>query len=160
MPYYPKTRRAGRRRGGTSLVEFALVIPMLLSIVLGIIEFGLLERSTLVVANAAREGARAAALGQSTPSIRTRVINAGAPALQTDSSGNITNGSILMEQAASGTSPLAYTAWPADTGSGTTQKNSVPAGNYVRITVTYNHRSLTGLFKRTVIIPAMMRREG
>ncbi len=157
---YGGTRCGRTRRGGTSLVELALVVPVLLSILLGIIDFGWLERNTLIIANAAREGVRAAALGQPTSNITSRICTSGAPALQCDAVGNITNGSILMEQAAPVGSPLVYTPWLGDVATGSTQTNSVPPGNYVRITVTYNHRSITGLFSRAVSVPVIMRREG
>jgi len=156
-----RNRQAGRRRSGTSFVEFALVLPVLLGIVMGIIDFGWLERNTLVITNAAREGARAASLGQPTSTIKARIRNGGAPLLKADASGNLTNGSITMEQAPppSSGSTLAYTSWPPDNTSGTSQKNGVAPGNYVRITVSYAHRSITGLFSRTVSIPVIMRRE-
>ena len=44
-------------------MEFALVFPILLLIVVGILEFGLAFRTFQVVTNAAREGARTAVLG-------------------------------------------------------------------------------------------------
>jgi Flp pilus assembly protein TadG len=46
-------------QAGQSLVEFALVLPLLLILLLGIIEFGLLLYDQAVITNAAREGARA-----------------------------------------------------------------------------------------------------
>lgn len=49
-------------RKGQSLVEFALVLPLLLLIVVGILEFGIAFRTFQVVTNAAREGARTAVL--------------------------------------------------------------------------------------------------
>lgn len=50
------------RDGGASLVEFALLLPMLLLIVLGIIEFGLLFAQYNEIRHGAREGARYAAV--------------------------------------------------------------------------------------------------
>lgn len=151
------------RRRGTAFVEFALVAPFLLAMLVGVIDFGLLERNTLIVANAAREGARAASLGRTTADIRTRIENAATPPLTKNSSGVITNPTILtilMEHAAPSGDPLSYQSWPSDTvSSGTTPINGVPQGNYVRITLTYSHRSLSGLLNRTMAIPAMMRRE-
>jgi Flp pilus assembly protein TadG len=47
---------------GAELVEFALVFPLLLLVVLGIIDFGFLFQRYEVVTNAAREGARLATL--------------------------------------------------------------------------------------------------
>ncbi len=51
-------RRLGRQ-GGTAVVEFALVLPMLLLILLGIIDFSLALYDKSVITHAAREGARA-----------------------------------------------------------------------------------------------------
>ena len=52
--------RAGR---GQSLVEFALVLPILMIMVFGIIDFGMGLRSYISLTNATREGARFAAVG-------------------------------------------------------------------------------------------------
>ncbi|MDV3429335.1 MAG: pilus assembly protein [Bacillota bacterium] len=43
---------------GQSLVEFALILPVLILIILGIIEFGWLLNGQITLTNAAREGAR------------------------------------------------------------------------------------------------------
>jgi Flp pilus assembly protein TadG len=57
----PSRRTAGRRRTrGQSLVEFALVLPLFLLILCGIMDFGFLLYSRMTVINAAREGARVA----------------------------------------------------------------------------------------------------
>lgn len=48
---------------GQSLVEFALVLPLLLLILMAIVEFALMFNSYLVISNASREGARYASLG-------------------------------------------------------------------------------------------------
>ncbi len=47
------------REKGASAVEFALVLPVLVLILFGIIEFGLLLYDKAVITNASREGARA-----------------------------------------------------------------------------------------------------
>jgi Flp pilus assembly protein TadG len=47
---------------GAELVEFALTFPLLLLVMLGIIDFGLLLHRVQVLTNAAREGARIAVL--------------------------------------------------------------------------------------------------
>lgn len=52
--------RVGRAKGqeGATLVEFAVVLPLLLLLIMGIIEFGRLAFSFAEVWSAAREGAR------------------------------------------------------------------------------------------------------
>lgn len=55
------TRRVRSERGA-ELIEFALVFPVLLLVVLGIVDFGFLFQRMEVVTNAAREGARIAVL--------------------------------------------------------------------------------------------------
>lgn len=44
---------------GAAVVEFALILPLLLLLVFGIIEFGLLLYNKAMLTNASREGARA-----------------------------------------------------------------------------------------------------
>jgi hypothetical protein len=58
------TRAPARWSGesGAELIEFALVLPLLLLVLLGIIDFGFLFQRYEVVTNAAREGARVAIL--------------------------------------------------------------------------------------------------
>ena len=51
-----------RSQAGAELVEFALVLPILLLVLGGIVDFGLLLQRQQVITNAAREGARLAVL--------------------------------------------------------------------------------------------------
>ena len=63
-----------RSESGAELVEFALVLPVLLLVFGGIVDFGLLLQRQQVVTNAAREGARLAVLpGYTDPDVRARV---------------------------------------------------------------------------------------
>lgn len=67
-------RRVVRSERGAELIEFALVFPLLLLVVLGIVDFGFLFQRLEVVTNAAREGARIAVLpGYSDADVRARV---------------------------------------------------------------------------------------
>lgn len=59
---------------GAELIEFALVLPLMLLVMFGIIDFGLLFQRYLVVTNAAREGARVAVLpGYTDADVQARV---------------------------------------------------------------------------------------
>ncbi|HOQ06551.1 MAG TPA: TadE/TadG family type IV pilus assembly protein [Clostridiales bacterium] len=65
-----------RKRSGQSLVETALILPLLLLLLTGIIDFGLLFNSYLVISNASREGARRAVTGNTDAQIRAAVYSA------------------------------------------------------------------------------------
>lgn len=54
--------RAAGKDGGAAAVEFALVLPVLLLLVLGIIDFGRAFNMQIALTQAAREGVRALAL--------------------------------------------------------------------------------------------------
>ena len=69
-----------KNKKGQSLVETALVLPILLLILTGIIDFGLLFNNYLVVSNASREGARRAAVGSTNTQI-TAVVHSVAASL-------------------------------------------------------------------------------
>jgi Flp pilus assembly protein TadG len=59
---------------GAELIEFALVFPLLLLVMVGIMDFGLLFQRYQTVTNAAREGARIAVLpGYAQADVQARV---------------------------------------------------------------------------------------
>jgi Flp pilus assembly protein TadG len=60
-----------RRERGATAVEFALVVPVLLVLVLGIMEFGRVYYFQTVLSGAAREGVRVMALQNNAASART-----------------------------------------------------------------------------------------
>ena len=57
-------KRRIKRQEGQALVEFAIVIPLLLLIVLGIMQFGILFNNYLTLTDAVRAGARQAAVSR------------------------------------------------------------------------------------------------
>jgi Flp pilus assembly protein TadG len=67
-------RRHGATRG-QSLVEFALVLPLFLLLVMGIADLGLAVFSYNSITNAAREGARLAIVNQDTAKITARATS-------------------------------------------------------------------------------------
>jgi Flp pilus assembly protein TadG len=69
-------RRLRRSESGAEVIEFALTLPLLMLVVLGIIEFGFVFQQYEVITNAAREGARIASLSTYGPTAGTRVSNA------------------------------------------------------------------------------------
>jgi Flp pilus assembly protein TadG len=60
-----RTARHEPRDRGAAVVEFALLLPLLLLLVFGIIDFGRALNAQITLTQAAREGARLAALGKS-----------------------------------------------------------------------------------------------
>jgi Flp pilus assembly protein TadG len=63
-----------RSERGAELIEFALIAPILIFIIAGIIDFGMMFRTFETVTNAAREGARVGVLqGYAQADVRTRV---------------------------------------------------------------------------------------
>lgn len=107
------TLRQFRRNDGQELIEYALVLPVLMLLLLGIMEFGMLILSYNTIANAAREGAR---FGVVDPSNTSGIQNA-AKGLTT------------------GLNQDALTVLVND---------PPPAGNAIRVKVTYNHPLVTG----------------
>ncbi len=54
-----------QRQKGAEIVEFALVLPLLLLILFGIMEFGIVFFDKAIITNAGREGARAGVVSRS-----------------------------------------------------------------------------------------------
>jgi len=63
-PTYPRRARRSRlrREDGNTLVEMALVLPLLVVLVFGIVEFGRAYNAQVTLTHAAREGVRVLAL--------------------------------------------------------------------------------------------------
>jgi TadE-like protein len=70
-------RARGPRDRGAVAVEFALVLPLLLLLIFGIIDFGRALNAQITLTQAAREGARLEALGQSNVVARTQAAATG-----------------------------------------------------------------------------------
>ena len=67
--------RLGNERG-QAIVEFTLVLPILLMLVLGMVEFGRAWHIQQVLADAAREGARRAAIHSDPPATQQDIVDA------------------------------------------------------------------------------------
>jgi Flp pilus assembly protein TadG len=102
---------------GAAAVEFALIVPILLVLIFGIVEFSRLYNVQLSLTNAAREGARTMAI-QNDPALARNSIITSAPSVNPAiSAGNIS------------ISPAACIA-----------------GATVTVTITYTVSSVTGFF--------------
>lgn len=84
------------------MVELALIVPILIFLVLGVVEFGRVFNAYMTIQHAAREGARLGILGASDNEIRNRVLENAVsldPSLVSvaiaPSSGSRTSGTIL-----------------------------------------------------------------
>jgi Flp pilus assembly protein TadG len=105
---------------GATAVEFALLVPILIILVFGIMEFGRAYNVQMSLTNAAREGARSMAITKNEDAARIAAKNATAhlsPALQ---NGNIT---------------ISITA-------GT---SGCPANEQTTVTISYNLSTMTGI---------------
>ena len=65
MPFAPRATASGER--GAAAVEFALVVPLLLAIVLGVIGFGRAFSTQIDLSNSAQEAARFAVFAPTVP---------------------------------------------------------------------------------------------
>lgn len=65
--------RTAARESGAAAVELALVLPILLVLVFGIVDFGRAYNAKISLTQAAREGARVRALGGDTAATTSRV---------------------------------------------------------------------------------------
>ena len=81
---------------GAAAVEFALVVPVLLIVVFGIIDFGRMLNAQLQVSEASREGARAASTMTGTAAQRRSAASS-----RVDMFSSSTTGGVTMDSAAS-----------------------------------------------------------
>jgi Flp pilus assembly protein TadG len=72
-----RSRARGSERG-SAVVEFALLLPILLLVLLALVQIGVLARDRLALAQAARAGAREAAITDSEPDVLAAATAAGA----------------------------------------------------------------------------------
>ena len=128
---YSMSRRARRRSRGQSLVEFAVVLPVFLLILFGIMDFGFLLYSRMTVINAAREGARIGITYTETPNM----IPSMAVSQVTGSSGGLLTSGMVTVTCVDGTPST-----PNCSGFPTSTPPSVNPGDSVRVNVTYPYR--------------------
>ncbi|MBD3292805.1 MAG: hypothetical protein GF393_07750 [Armatimonadia bacterium] len=134
-------RAAGRRRcrsrarGGNMTVEFALLAPILLTLVFGGIEAAMIARTLVVTNYAANQGRRAAALGR-TPSEISRVVRDKVTGLSSER---------VTVQTHRRTIDRATGSWGNWRSLGTGESgNDAQGGDEIRVRVSYRHQMLFG----------------
>lgn len=123
---------------GTATVEFALILPLLLGLLFGIIEFGFIFKDQLTLQQVAREGVRAASVGQTVSEIGARIVGSEATL-------NAAGLTYVLEYRTYDPSTATWSSWSTlgdDTN--TPPENNAPTGSQVRVSCTYNHPLLTG----------------
>ncbi|MCU1440627.1 MAG: TadE family protein [Rhodoglobus sp.] len=75
---------------GAAVVEFALILPILIVLILGLIEFGRIFNVQISITNAAREAARTMAIENDPALARADAINAAPSVNPALAAGNIT----------------------------------------------------------------------
>lgn len=122
------------RRKGTVSVEAALLMPLLITLLFGIIEFGFIFKDLLMIHQAAREGARVAAVGATIAEITSRVQDSAATL-------NLNALSITTEYR---TYNGGWSSWAALGDYG--EENDAPANAQIRVDLTYVHPLACGPF--------------
>lgn len=139
-------RRAIRRRGGdsgASAVEFALVVPVLILLVIGIISFGVLFAQQLALNNGVRQGARTIVVegssGKTCADAVTAVRTATGPAIA------MNTGAIDVKVQRSGSNPCG-------TGNNPTSSTVVCTGSFNATTNTQEGVVVTATYRASLLI--------
>lgn len=136
---------------GAALVEFAIVCLLLFLVLAGIIEWGLIFSDILHINQAARIGARSAAIGDTTSTIRSKIQNS-LPTLQ--SSNMVISLRYSTDNGATFPNVLGDSGFV----------NDAPVGSLIRVHIGYQHSYLTSLVNpgtsRHLIADMVMQREG
>ena len=122
--------RSLKNKKGQSLVETALVLPIIVLILTGIIDFGLMFNNYLVITSASREGARNAAVGASDVDIISSIMD--------------------MTSTLDATK-MTITIYPA--------ASLRKKGDEVRVTIRYNHELLTPVISSIIPNPLPLKAE-
>ena len=124
-----RPRRARDQRGAVA-VEFALIMPILLILVFGIIEFGFMINRDMIVGNASRDGARAASLGDTQADIKAGIV------AELAASG-------IPTTVATGTTISVTCKKPDGTACSTDYDTDAVSGSTAIIAVSYDHTLIT-----------------
>ena len=138
------------RRRAQSLVEFALVAPLLVALIVGAIELGILFVTYIGLTNSAREGARAAAVyrynGPAPLSTETNAYTKIDTSRQTYASSVITATLSPLSPTTALTMTMSYTPTIP------LSENPYRAGDTVAVTLQQRHQVLFGLLGKIDIM--------
>lgn len=121
------SRRRPRTRG-QALVEFAIILPVFILVLSGILDFGFMLYSRMTVISAAREGARAGATADPT------TVDSVARGAVSNAATGLVAASITVTISCIDQAPPATCTWLGATPTGA-------AGDAVKVTVTYPYKS-------------------
>jgi hypothetical protein len=110
-------RRPGRSERGAALVEFALIVPILMMLVVGIAEFGFGYRDRLTIQTATRTGARVGTTLGSTATIDYEILQGVKSALGSIPTANIDKIIVYKSTTADGAVPSLCLSGGSQTGS-------------------------------------------
>ncbi|WP_434993339.1 TadE family protein [Arthrobacter sp. Ld5] len=111
-----------KKENGAAAVEMALVLPILILLLFGIMEFGRAFNTQVTLTNAARESVRVIAISKDEPRSKSSAVNAAGALRPALSPSDVT---ISVPGATSG--------------------NRCPAGSTATVTITYSLSTLTGI---------------
>ncbi|MFM0377034.1 TadE/TadG family type IV pilus assembly protein [Paraburkholderia strydomiana] len=116
----PASRRRGRRReAGVAVVEFGLVLPLLLLIVFGMVEFSIALYDKAVITNASREAARAGVMYKVPPLTAAQITT--------------------VAQNYASTYLISFGASPSPVSVAVDQSSGTTTGQPLKVTLTYSY---------------------
>jgi Flp pilus assembly protein TadG len=122
-------RKMASRERGAEAVEFALVVPIFLLLVFGVVDFGWMINNDTMVNNASREGARVGALDPVTADIQATVLQ--------------DSGTLDTTQITTTVTCLNPPVPPASTGTSCASMANATSGGTVIVKVAYQHSWIT-----------------
>jgi Flp pilus assembly protein TadG len=132
MRSYDRLRGRTSRRG-LATVELAIVLPVLMLMLFGIMEMGLLFKDVLMLQQGVREGGRTGALG----SVPTQVSS-----VVTSSAASLDSTKLTVTSQYRTWNGTTWDSWVTLGTSGTT--NNAPSGSQIKVSAAYDHMLVTG----------------
>lgn len=160
-----------RRERGATIVEFAIVFPLIIMLVMGVAEFSLAFKDWLTINHASREGARAGATAADDISADIQVLTAieqavtgadlqainnvvvsdpdGGPSTTYTYTGDPTCAWTPCPDPYAGAPPLYAPPYAAPNYLPETRNVTAPSPGRIKVSITLTHQWFTGLFANT-----------